>query len=222
VRYSQGILLGVSAGVAPAAVAAVSLETGRWVPGLGDPTWFGWLTVFAYLATGGLCLANRALAADALRPSGFWLILAIFLFALALNKQLDLQSWFTQVGRDLAQAQGWYESRRIVQVGFIAALVIGGIVVAFLLRHGLRDSWAAYRVAIVGVIVLMVFIVARAATFHHIDRLIGVQFEGVRLNFVVEMGAIGIVAFGALQWRSRFLNRRRDGRRARRISRSAR
>ncbi|MHC4766222.1 MAG: hypothetical protein ACYTF2_14080, partial [Planctomycetota bacterium] len=49
----------------------------------------------------------------------FWaLLIALFLF-LGLNKQIDLQSWLADVGRDMAKAQGWYEQRGRVQTIFV-------------------------------------------------------------------------------------------------------
>jgi hypothetical protein len=223
VRCRPIIIFVASAGITPAALAAISAETGRWVPGLGDPTWFGWMTVLAYVAAGVLCLGNSMLAAQALRPARFWTVTCVFMFALALNKQLDLQSWFTQMGRDLALSQGWYEWRRVVQLFFILSLALGGFAAAFALRYWLRDSWSEYRVACVGAIALMVFIVARAAAFHHVDTLIGMRLRGVRLNVIFELSAIALVALGAFRWRTRMLGARRRERRGRsRASRARR
>jgi hypothetical protein len=38
---------------------------------------------------------------------------------LGINKQLDLQTALTEFGRVLADNQGWYDKRQVVQVWFI-------------------------------------------------------------------------------------------------------
>ena len=68
-----------------------------WRPGIGDPTAVGWATVVFYLV------------------------------ALGLNKQLDLQSLLTAVGRDIAVAQGWYAQRKGVQLVFVAVVALVGM-----------------------------------------------------------------------------------------------
>ncbi|HVZ33497.1 MAG TPA: hypothetical protein VG963_13790, partial [Polyangiaceae bacterium] len=105
---------------------------GRWHPGIGDPSVLGWLTVVAYFVAA--VLAFRALrvhlgrarrggasaqAGDELLLARFWGLVLAAMILLGINKQLDLQTLFTEIGRDLAHAQGWYETRRRYQVAFI-------------------------------------------------------------------------------------------------------
>jgi hypothetical protein len=49
-----------------------------------------------------------------------WRSIALAFLVLGLNKQLDLQTALTEAGRVLANVQGWYDQRQIVQVAFIA------------------------------------------------------------------------------------------------------
>jgi hypothetical protein len=55
---------------------------------------------------------------------GLWLTLVPLLGFLAINKQLDLQTALTATGRCMAQAEGWYDNRALVQIGFIAGLML--------------------------------------------------------------------------------------------------
>lgn len=201
--------------LAPLALAAIDPETGRWRPGIGDPTVYGWVTVAAYLAAAVLLLANRQLAARLGLAGTFWLATGLLMLALGINKQLDLQTWFTQVGRDMAHAQGWYDDRRAVQAAFIAVLALGGVAVTVFMRRLLRTAWDQYRLCAVGVVVTMVFVVVRAATFHHVDRMLGMNFAGLRVNVVLELGGIALVLLGAVLWRRRSLRRERSLARAR-------
>ena len=95
----------------------------RWQPGIGDPTFMGWLTVFAYFSACILCW-KAALKARRVGSAGFWsrenlfwLLFSCFMLLLGINKQLDLQTWFTLFSKHLAQEEGWYEERRVFQLG---------------------------------------------------------------------------------------------------------
>ena len=124
----------------------------RWIPGIGDPSFMGWLTVVAYFATAWLCYraSRRASGHDSdpyaqpePKVAWVWLGLALLLTALGANKQLDLQSLLTQIGKDMAHAQGWYKSRRVVQAIFVTGIGLGSLVIGGLGLWWLRDKLAA-------------------------------------------------------------------------------
>jgi hypothetical protein len=183
-----------------------AVEDGRWRPGIGDPTVMGWVTVAAYLlaALGCWLAAWREAMPDGTRrprsrPSRFWLALAGLMLALGINKQLDLQSLATQIGRDLIQMWGLYSERRELQAGFIlvVALVCIGALAAFLwaARHTLKSRWPA----IAGMLFIMGFVVIRAASFHNVDAFLAARLGGVKWNWILELGGITIVAFAAFR-----------------------
>lgn len=168
-----------------------------WSPQIGDPTIVGWLTVAAYI------LAAVLTALVVIRQSGrqriFWLGLFVLLLALAVNKQLDLQSAVTAVARCLALAQGWYEDRRSVQITFIIAVALVCLVVALGLAWALRRDLGHIWLALLGVALLLAFVAIRAAGFHHFDRFIGYEFANIRMNWVMELGGISLIAVNALR-----------------------
>jgi hypothetical protein len=170
------------------------MNEARWTPGIGDPSVVGWFTVVAYSLAALLCWrAGRWPPTQRI-----WWSIAVLLVALSVNKQLDLQSWFTQVGRDMARAEGWYDARGYVQTGFIVGMVAGGVIgVAGLFRFA-RHHAICVRTALAGVSLLLAFIAVRAASFHHVDRLIGTTILGFRFNWLFELGGIGIIAASAL------------------------
>jgi hypothetical protein len=95
----------------------------NWSPGIGDPTWIGWITTVAYFIGAALCIpAFRRAWANWRSSAPGWLMLAIALVLLGFNKQLDLQILLTEIGRSLAQHYGWYQQRRTIQTAFIAML----------------------------------------------------------------------------------------------------
>ncbi len=188
----------------PGALLLAEVVKGRWRPGIGDPTVMGWVTVIAYLLASAGCAvaALREPMADGTRrprsrPSGFWLALAFLLLALGINKQLDLQSLATQIGRDLIRAWGLYSERRELQVGFILAVVLAcaGTLGWFLwaARATLERRW----LAVLGTMFILGFVVVRAASFHHVDAFIGSRLGGAKWNWILELGGIAIVGAAA-------------------------
>ncbi|MBU2956836.1 hypothetical protein Q4511_14940 [Paracoccus sp. 1_MG-2023] len=168
----------------------------RWSLEIGDPQITGWLTVLAYVVAA--LLSARVWSRMAGQGGRlFWALLAVMLAALAVNKQLDLQSALTAAGRCLAHAQGWYGERRLVQVGFIATLgavmVAGLIAMTFSLRGNLRRN----GVALAGLVIVTGFVMMRAASFHHMDRLIGMRALGVPNNFLFENTGLVLIALNA-------------------------
>ena len=187
---------------------------GRWQPGLGDPTVLGWVTVGAYLATTVILITAWRREVKAIDGAGgpstrratFWLWLALLFIVLSINKQLDLQSWFTQSLRDHAHAHGWYESRRNYQMGFIVTL---GLLIAMAWVVALRALLPLDRaraVAVVGLFFLGGFVLTRAASFHYVDALIRDAWLGMRFNGWLELGGIATVAYGARLVRPRSLS----------------
>lgn len=189
----QGLLVfsGIAWGLGNA--CAETASDGRWHPGIGDPTLVGWITVVAYACTCFLCLG----CARRLRPPVFWWAVTLALLCLCINKQLDLQTWFTEVGRDLAKQDGWYERRHDIQLEFIAAMGAVFSLLAALVAWALQGYWRQYLRVWGGMALLMFFIVARAASFHHVDQWLMSDLGGLRMNWVFELGGLALIASGA-------------------------
>lgn len=172
---------------------------GQWRLGIGDPTFFGWLTVIAYIITAYLSFKQYRRLAVRFRASKFWLFLALGLVLLSINKQLDLQTLFTQILRDHAFANGWYEQRRALQSAFIVFLVVAMLMALAVSRLFLAQSWRSFKYAWVGIVLLCTFVIIRAASFHNFDTLIGTEFLGLRTNVILEMGALIIIMIAAMK-----------------------
>ncbi len=113
--------------------------------------------------------------------------------ALGINKQLDLQSALTELGRLLASQEGWYDQRQLVQIWFIVGVAVSCVALALIFIALARYAPVATWLAIAGVTIVLAFVLIRAASFHHIDRFIGERILGLKWNWVLEMGGTSIV-----------------------------
>lgn len=176
----------------------------RWSPKIGDPTVLGWVTVAAYavatlLALRALSRAQRVYPAETVSLQRFfWASVTLLFLFLCVNKQLDLQSFITAVGRCYSQFEGWYDERREFQRHFIYGLIgvtfTAFVILAIALRRILLTNW----LAILGVFLVVLFILVRAVGFHHFDVIIQSKISDVKVNWIMELGGISLVIIGAL------------------------
>lgn len=167
-----------------------------WSPRIGDPTILGWVTVAVYALTA--ILAAAVFVVKRGRQRIFWCGVCILLVALAINKQLDLQSAITAAGRCLSQAQGWYEDRRAFQMIFIISVLVAFLVIGSLLAWALRRHFGRIWLALIGVTLLLAFVVTRAAGFHGFDRFIRFEIANIQMNWLLELGGIAFIALNAI------------------------
>lgn len=173
----------------------------QWSPGLGDNNLMGWVTVLVYLlaAAAAALTARRLTGAEPLlrRERRFWIITAALMALLAINKQLDLQSLLTMLARCHAQLAGWYEGRRVVQEAFIYLVAAGAVVALGLLALLLRGILGRVWLALIGLGFVCAFVVIRAASFHHVDVLLGSTAAGIKLNWILELPGPTLIALVA-------------------------
>lgn len=168
---------------------------GNWSPGLGDPSIGGWFTVLLYALAALACWRVFGLDPDrAGSPRGgerwYWILLLLTLVLMGINKQLDLQSAMTELGRMLAMRQGWYGNREQVQLAFLVGVLMTGLTAFAALVNLTWGSPRATVLSLVGIVFLGVFVLGRAASFHHIDLLLATDLAGLRINWLAEMGAL--------------------------------
>jgi hypothetical protein len=173
---------------------------GQWRPTIGDPDFMGWFTVGSYFVCAILSLiaafGNRI--ADR-RAASFWRMVGVLMILLGINKQLDLQSLFTEMGRQIARAQGWMDQRQIVQLWFIVAFGTAALASFFLFVRIKRDLFGRFKLAFTGLFFLLSFIVIRAAGFHHFDVMLGFRLFGAKMNWLLELTGIYLIFIAGLQ-----------------------
>ncbi len=166
-----------------------------WSPGIGDPSFLGWFTVFAYFLTALLCFFASRIDVLAMR---FWGGLGVALALLGLNKQLDLQSLLTAVARELAYSEGWYDRRREFQELFVFVIAVLALAGSLAAAIKFKNKSPHVRAAAAGFTILGAFICIRAASFHHVDRFLNSGVLGARFNWIIELAGIFLIALNAL------------------------
>jgi hypothetical protein len=176
----------------------------HWRPGIGDPSVVGWVTVLLYFVAAINCwsVTNARSLIPTLRRRErlLWIVIALGFIALGVNKQLDLQTLLTEIGRYLAVKQGWADRRHEVQRLFIGGVVICGAMMALLLLWLTINTSVAARLALLGTVFVFGYVAVRAASFHHVDQFIGQTMLGFRWNWIFEISGITLV-LAAATWR---------------------
>lgn len=171
----------------------------RWRPGIGDPTIMGWLTVVFYAIA---AIAAFLSARRAGQNRWMWWAVTALMSALCLNKQLDLQSLATDIGRVFAWHHGWYQERREFQKWFVLGILAASFLGTGLLVFLFRGFWKSHFLLASGLVFLLTFIVVRAVSFHHVDVLLRHEVAGVRMNWFLELTGIGLILLAAIRdWR---------------------
>jgi hypothetical protein len=170
-----------------------SLEnlTGRWHPTIGDPTFVGWFTVGSYFTCAMMAFWAALTNKKTDRGSFlFWSMISILMILLGINKQLDLQSLLTEVGRQIARHQGWMDQRRVVQFWFVVFFGTTAIISFLSFIFIMRDLFKRFMLSFIGLFFLISFIIIRAASFHHFDKILQLTLLDFKMNWLFELTGI--------------------------------
>jgi hypothetical protein len=110
---------------------------------------------------------------------------------LGVNKELDLQTLMTVIGRCHAQINGWYDDRQAIQRGFIRAPALGALLFAVGTAWFLRASLRRNILAVLGLAFVLGFVVIRAVGFHNVDHPISTEEMSIRVNWILELSGLG-------------------------------
>ena len=192
---------------------------------VGDSSLNGWATFLVYCVAVWLCAANArrsfALADTGVRRIAlarsrrrFWIVLASLLLLLGLTRQLDLQALAAQITRGVLHQDGVYEERSGLQIGLIAAIGIFGTIGLLVALFSFRRAEASVLVALMGTALLLIFTVIRTISLHDVDRLLrqDVVVPYVRVNNLIELGALAIIAGASTAFSRRLRDETRTAR----------
>lgn len=171
---------------------------GLWRPGIVDPSFVGWFTVFSYYTCAGLSLAFLLKARRCLDGAErrFAVVMTCLLLGLGLIKNLDLFSLVSGIGRLIAEKRGWIESRRAFQAGLMLLVVVGFVVL--FTRAVKQEAFARIRreraPELACLVYLCLFVLLRGISLHQLGALLSFEVFGVRLNWIAELGGLGTLA----------------------------
>ena len=192
------------------------VTTSGWHPRMADAAVPGTLIVAFYLIVAVACAWALSVARIGARmakeyrkverrkhdrtvayraSSLFWALLTLCMVILGVNKHLDLESWLTEFGRNIALSQGWYEDRSSVQRPLVAGVAGFGLISLAVLLALTRRLLPRHVLAFVGTVILLCFVIARAMSFHQLDDALAIEMLGVRVRWLLELG--GILCIGA-------------------------
>jgi len=172
-----------------------------------DPTFLGWFTTGMYVAAAVLCACAARSPVARLsvhrsvekRLKFFWILLAAGLAALSINKQLDLQTFLTDLLRNDAERRGWYQQRHVLQIAFVVGAVVAGVFALWLLHRLLGRQWRVHRMALGGLAVLMVYLLLRVADIERLGEMLRLPLAAHWLSALLEWAGLLMIAVAA--WR---------------------
>lgn len=170
-----------------------------WILSIQHADAADWITVVGYMTAAALALraSTTAHVRNASRDLFFWRLTAVVLVFLGVNELMDFQTLLTQLGRSHAKENGWYGQHRRLQYVFVVACTLAATLAAAAAGWLTRRAPMAVRVALVGLILITLFILLRAASFHHLDELLGKKTLLFEYGFLQEAAGIVIVAGAA-------------------------
>ena len=184
-------------------VVLEAFEEGYWAEKRGDPTVIGWGIAVGYALVGLLCLYctgifdSRRVVPISQVFAWFWRLMAVVLFLLAINKQLDVQLLLADIGRALTKYQGWYGQRKPAQIRVLALGACLGLACLLEIGHRLRRAPRSTLIALMGVLILGVNVVVHLVSLHSIEHALAFSVAGVSVGNGIEVLAILWIAASA-------------------------
>lgn len=176
-------------------------DSSRWSLSAGDPTFLGWSITVGYVIVFLLSLfvfwmgRTKPLESDPKATSWFWLFLAWLMCFLALNKQLDLQNLFTQIGRVHAAKYGWLDYKREVQAVFVFVLLSSFSLIASWFVMVNRQLIVSQKFAFIGLLFVVGYVFLKAALFYHV-----IPFGRSAWYEMIEILGLICIAISALRY----------------------
>lgn len=181
----------------------MNLSLANLSPLFGDPTIVGWVITTAYAISALLALLISINANHYYHPhtvniqKWFWIIIALCMLFLCLNKQLDLQTTLTRIGKSYAKNQGWYQYRRAIQAGFILSLLILFSTFFFINFEKIKEIFKSNWVAFMGFFIILLYVFGRALYFYHLSERLNLQIFQSEKSWIIELVGISFLISSA-------------------------
>lgn len=171
----------------------------------GHLTALGWTMLALYLVAASL--AFRAAVVSGPQYSAamgrVWICLGVLLGVLGLNKQVDLQTLLIELGRNIARSEHLFAYRRELYLVFFLGFMLGiiALLTAVMLRFSADVGKFArqFPLAISGCSLICIYIVIRAAFIDNVNRMLGLDPNGIPFLWLLEGGGLLLIMVQALR-----------------------
>ena len=167
-----------------------------WMDIWGDPLLSGTIFMVSYGVT-ALLIFRASREAEA-RERRYWRFCGFLFLFQFLNTNLDLHALVWTTGRCLAHAQGWYETRREIQVSVLIGLaLLVALILLIVLLVFFRNIFRNILLTL-GVLIALGFTVVKGINYHGIEQFYGSQVGPFRVADFIEYSGITLAFLAAM------------------------
>lgn len=139
----------------------------------------------------------------------FWFATGGLLLIMAFGRASNVSDLLTEIGREQARSDGWYEVRRSLQAWVIGAVAAVWVVTIALAVWRVPERRRRYLPTAIVVFTLVCFAGVRLISLHQVDALLhNRDVRGVTVGAVIEVGLL-LLVIAVSAWRYPRSNRRR-------------
>ena len=188
--------------------------SGGLSPIVDDASLNGWATFIVYLVTAWLCFRNARNSVALLGAASkrvaltrsrrrFWIVLGALVMMLGLTRQLNLQALVSDIARSLVSAEGRYDARAGFQLALVIAVGAFGVIGLAIALLTFRRAEGSILLATAGAALLLIFTLIRLISLHDIDQFLSEGVPHARINNLIEIGALIVIAAAGLAFARR-------------------
>ena len=140
----------------------------------------------------------------------FWYLTSALFVSMAIAHAGELGGAVADYARSGAYAEGWYESRRSIQVVVVVVVAALWALATVLALWRIPERRRRYLPMTIATTTLMCFSAIRLVSLHHVDTLLYRRsIEGLRIGVLIEFFLVS-VAVVIIDWARRSLHRTRQ------------
>jgi len=167
-----------------------------WIDIWGDPLLSGTIFMVSYGVTAFLIF--RAARNAEVKERRYWRFCGFLFLFQFFNTNLDLHALVWTTGRCLAHAQGWYETRREVQVLVLTGLVLFVTLILLTVLFVFFRNIVRNILLTLGVTIALGFTLVKGINYHGLEQFYGSQLGPFRVADYIEYSGIIFAFFAAL------------------------
>ena len=158
-----------------------------------------WLIRLGYLLISLICVKNTFTSNfhesdEAIKNRLKWWIITILFFLIGINSIFNFHIHLSELFREYAHIEGWYEDRRSFQMLFLAVIISFGIITDLALQSKLKEISLNNRMVIYGTAFLGSIFLFDIISFHPVDSLFNSYIFGCKIRLILELAGIIWVA----------------------------